>query len=156
MIYHYTQYWSSQSLVLKGRWNWSSILCMDKLVFMKNFFFLLLFFHQTFFFEISSFLKGRWLLRLLISKKKVWWTKRKRKNFFWQFFYARNWTSSTCAKCKRVDLYTRPFNLHLDFWKPRSWKIKVCFKTYENWVFSRSPPRKKTRFIPWARHTWAV
>ena len=23
---------------------------------------------------------------------------------------------------------TRPFNLHLDFWKSRSWEIKVCFK----------------------------
>ena len=22
---------------------------------------------------------------------------------------------------------SRPFNLHLDFWKSRSWKIKVCF-----------------------------
>ena len=24
--------------------------------------------------------------------------------------------------------HTRPFNLHLDFWKSRSWEIKVCFK----------------------------
>ena len=24
--------------------------------------------------------------------------------------------------------YNRPFNLHLDFWKSRSWEIKVCFK----------------------------
>ena len=25
-------------------------------------------------------------------------------------------------------LYLQPFNLHLDFWKWRSWEIKVCFK----------------------------
>ena len=43
----------------------------------------------------------------------------------------------------------QPFNLHLDFWKSRSWKIKVCFKPWKNFrsckpgFFSRSPPRKK-------------
>ena len=27
-----------------------------------------------------------------------------------------------------VVVVIRPFNMHLDFWKSRSWKIKVCFK----------------------------
>ena len=26
-----------------------------------------------------------------------------------------------------------PFNLHLDFWKSRSWKNKVCFKLVYDW-----------------------
>ena len=32
----------------------------------------------------------------------------------------------------------RPFNLHLHFWKSRSWKIKVCFKPQKN--FSSCTP----------------
>ena len=39
-----------------------------------------------------------------------------------------------------VSGHSRSFNLHLDFWKSRSWKIKVCFKPE---FFSSSPPRKK-------------
>ena len=30
--------------------------------------------------------------------------------------------------CIPSTLNTRPFNLHLDFWKSRSWEIKICFK----------------------------
>ena len=60
---------------------------------------------------------------------------------------------------------SRPFNLHLDFWKSRSWEIKVCFNFRSctpGFFFSLSPwffsglwhkssffldgPRKKCRF----------
>ena len=46
-------------------------------------------------------------------------------------------------KCFKTDSW--PFNLHLDFWKSRSWKIKVCLKLFRFCKpgFSRSPPRKK-------------
>ena len=43
------------------------------------------------------------------------------------------WSHQLYLSCKMSKLQhwhfnIRPFNLHLDFWKLRSWKIKVCFK----------------------------
>ena len=50
----------------------------------------------------------------------------------------------------------RPFNLHLDFWKSRSWKIKVCFETDLN--FSRNQSDCNLRWPSWitqhAQHTF--
>ena len=64
--------------------------------------------------------------------------------------------------CIPSTLNTRPFNVHLDFWKSRSWEIKIWFKPKKNFrsstpgfflgvwykssFFSRWRPRKKCRF----------
>ena len=47
---------------------------------------------------------------------------------------------------------TRPFNLHLDFWKSRSWEIKVL----QTRIFSRSPPRNKKLdfYQTWKKSRW--
>ena len=38
------------------------------------------------------------------------------------------WTGLNVQAAKVCILYySRPFNLHLDFWKSRSWEINVCF-----------------------------
>ena len=54
-------------------------------------------------------------------------------------------------------LLKRPFNLHLDFWKSRSWKIKVLknqglLQTLEKFQVLE----KKARFIPytWKNYWW--
>ena len=67
-------------------------------------------------------------------------------------------SSMICTRLRRIPFYRpgqgpqkfkaekRPFNLNLDFWKSRSWEIKVCFKPYKNFrscspgfFFSLSP-----------------
>ena len=46
----------------------------------------------------------------------------------------------------------RPFDLHLDFCKSRSWELKVCFKPQKN--FKSCKPRFFLRFIVCLKQTW--
>ena len=56
------------------------------------------------------------------SPKNLW--------FSTDLMWHKKYQSFFCVTCKVVKVAANgnlPFNLHLDFWKSRSWKIKVCF-----------------------------
>ena len=79
------------------------------------------------------------------SPKNLW--------FSTDLMWHKKYQSFFCVTCKVVKVAANgnlPFNLHLDFWKSRSWKIKVCFilwnyfRSCKPGFFSRSPSIKKS------------